>query len=604
MAIQHNKVDVVTVGAGWTSTIVGWLLGEAGVDLVALEQGPWRWSNPDFEKDHDQLRYHVRHAMMMDLSKETWTWRPNPHAPTLPMRQYGSFNPGSGVGGAAIHWSGMLWRFLPTDFKYRTHHIERYGAQKLPEGNRIRDWPVSYDELEPYFDRFEYDIGTSGQAGNLNGQLIEGGNIFEGPRKRPYPLPPLADTVGGQMFARAAKALGWHPFPQPAGILSRAYRDATGTMRSGCLYCGFCTRFGCEVDAKSSPQTTHLPLALNTGRYEVRTNSKVLRVDTSPSGMATGVTYMDDQGQEHFQPADMVILSAYTLTNVRLLLLSKGGKHPQGIGNDRGLVGTNYTYQLWETLAKGVFKNHEFNRFMGNTSTCQICYDFNADNFDHSSVDFVGGGSLMSPFGEYDPLTSVGSYPVAGAGTGGGTSAAEKQEKKERSWGKDWKEALRNTWDRIAPITTQGESLPYEDQYLDLDPVYKDSFGLPLLRLTFDWHRNDYNVFRYLAARAKELLKEMGADDIDSDDELKPYNIHAYQSTHCTGGAIMGTDPGNSVTNKYGQVWDTPNVFVTGAALYPQNAGANPTGTLGALAYLAAEAIRDRYLKHPGQVMD
>lgn len=586
---QQRKVDVVTVGAGWTASILAWKLTEAGLNVVSLEQGPERWTHPDFAHNHDSLRFSVRKAMMHDISRETWTWRPNPSAPSLPMRRYGSFHPGQGLGGAAVHWSGMLWRFLPSDFNYRTHHVERYGADKLPENSTVQDWPVTYEELEPYYDAFEYDIGASGITGNLRGEIQVGGNPFEGPRARPFPLPPLEVTIPSTMFADACQELGYHPFPQPAGILSRAYTDPFGNTRSGCLYCGFCTRFGCEVDAKSSPQTTHLPLALQSGRYQIRVNCKVTGVELNSNGMATGVKYVDTlSGEEHVQPADIVILSAYTLSNVRLLLLSRNAAHPRGIGNDRGMVGRNYTYQLWQSPVTGVFEGRRFNLYAGNTSTINVIYDYNADVFDHSDVDFIGGASIMSCLGEREPVTSVGDIPMREG---------------QRNWGQAWKETLMRSWDGFVPISIQGESLPYRDQFLDLDPVYRDVFGLPLLRITFDWHDNDRALYRFIAQRCQEIMERMAPTYTDFIPELGPYNIHAYQSTHVTGGAIMGDSPGNSVTNKYGQVWDTPNVFVTGAALYPQNPGANPTGTLAALAYLTGEAMRKQYLRAPGQIM-
>jgi len=588
MAVQ-KKVDVVTVGAGWTAAIFAQILTEGGYNVVSIEQGPMRWAHPDFKHNHDPLRYHVRHAMMVNLGRETWSWRPNPKAPTLPMRQYGSFNPGQGVGGAAIHWSGMNWRFLESDFNYRTHYTERYGADKLPAGNRIRDWPVTYEEMEPYYDRFEYDIGVSGQTGNLKGVILEGGNPFEAPRSRPYPLPPLEVTIPSVIYADACRELGYHPFPQPAGILSQAYQDRWGNVRSGCLYCGFCTRYGCEVDAKSMPVNTHIPPALRTGRYEIRANSKVIRVNLGANGRATGVTYIDEQGQEQEQPADVVLLSGFTFTNVRMLLLSRSDDHPNGIGNDQGLVGKNYTYQHWHGVSTGLFEGRRFNLYMGNTSTQNVIFDFQADVFDHSDLDFVGGGMLFSTLGERDPLTSVGDLPVTDEGG--------------KNWGQQWKDYLRRNWDSVATIVFQGESLPYEDQFLDLDPVYKAADGQPLLRLTFDWHQNDYNMYRFIAQKADEIMKQMGPTRLKTTKELDPYNIHKYQSTHPTGGAMMGTDPGNSVTNKYGQVWDTPNVFVTGAALYPQNPGVNPTGTLAPLAYMAAEAIRDRFFRDPDRIL-
>ena len=166
MTVQ-KKVDVVTVGAGWTAAILAYLLTQEGYWVVSLEQGPARFATPDFEHNHDSLRYSIRKAMMVDLRDETWTWRPNPSRPSLPIRQYGSFHPGNGIGGAGIHWAAQTWRFYPSDFRYRSHHIERYGEDRLPEGSNVQDWPLTYEELEPYYTRMEYDIGISGRAGNL-----------------------------------------------------------------------------------------------------------------------------------------------------------------------------------------------------------------------------------------------------------------------------------------------------------------------------------------------------------------------------------------------------------------------------------------------------
>jgi gluconate 2-dehydrogenase alpha chain len=611
------KVDVVTVGAGWTAGILAQQLTYAGYRVVSLEAGPQRWATPDFEHNHDSLQYAVRRKMMFDLTKETWTWRPNPRMPSLPMRQYGSFHPGQGIGGAGIHWAAQTWRFYPSDYQYRTHHIERYGADKIPEGATIQDWPVTYEEMEPYYTRMEYDIGISGQAGNLNGTIIEGGNPFEGARSRSYPLPPLVRSIPADMFADACRELGYHPFPQPAAILSQAYTDISGRTRSGCLYCGYCTRYGCEVDAKASANVSHIPMALATGLYEIRTNCKVIHVNMASNGLATGVTYIDQfTGEAHEQPAEVVILSAYTLTNVRLLLLSRDNPHPNGIGNDRGMVGKNYTYQLVKGPVEGVFEGRRFNLYMGNSCLQNVIHDFNADNFDHSDLDFIGGASISCGGGEVEPIgsaiglmaldegTQTGAaeggggqsedegkiFPAIAGGLGGGTE-----------WGQQWKENLRRNWDSVVDIGIQGESLPYEDQFLDLDPNYRDAYGLPLLRITYDFHDNDYKLYAFIAERCREIMEAMGPTRMSFTAELSPYNIYSYQSTHNTGGAIMGTDPGNSVTNKYGQVWDTPNVFVTGAALYPQNPGMNPTGPLLAHSYYTADGLINQYFKTPGE---
>jgi gluconate 2-dehydrogenase alpha chain len=584
---QNKKVDVVTVGGGLVAGIMAYHLTKAGLEVVSLEQGPWLTTEEDFSHDHDELRYNQRRELMVDLSQETWTWRPGPKDTALPMRQYGSFNPHKGVGGAAVHWTAQNWRFYPSDFEYRSHHIERYGADRLPVGNRIRDWGVTYDELEPYYDAWEYDIGVSGKAGNIKGQQIEGGNVFEGPRAREYPLPPLASSIVADKFTQATKGLGYHPFPQPAGILSEAYKDLAGNTRGACIYCGFCTRYGCEVAAKSNSLVVHMPAALATGKYEIRPDSYVYQIETDATGKATGVSYIDSAGRQQFQEADIVIVSAYMLMNVRLLLMSRSNAHAGGVGNDRGLVGTNYTYQLGGGGSSGLFAGERLNQFMGNGVVSALIHDFEADNFDHSDLDFIGGGSISSGDGQRNPIASVGGVPTASG----------------KTWGQDWKEALRTNWDSVAGIGIQGESLPYDDQFVDLDPTYRDRFGFPLLRLTFDWHENDYNLIRYLSPKMREILERMGATNITTQKELSPYSIAPYQSTHCTGGAIIGTDPGNSVVNKYGQVWDTPNVFVVGASQFPQNAGMNPTGTVAALAYLASDGLVNEYINDPDKII-
>jgi gluconate 2-dehydrogenase alpha chain len=243
--------------------------------------------------------------------------------------------------------------------------------------------------------------------------------------------------------------------------------------------------------------------------------------------------------------------------------------------------------------------------------------DFNADNFDHSDLDFIGGASIACGGGEREPISSAHNLQPTGGNLSPREPEAEEPVRRHAplpgefgslfgsgtQWGREWKENLRNHWDSSISIGIQGESLPYVDQFLDLDPLYKDSMGMPLLRITFDFHDNDYRLYQYIAARCEEIMRIMNPTHINITAELTPYNIYSYQSTHNTGGAIMGSDPVHSVTNKFGQVWDTPNVFVTGAALFPQNPGLNPTGTVIALAYLTAEALKDTYFRSPGERM-
>jgi gluconate 2-dehydrogenase alpha chain len=586
---RQPPVDVVTVGAGWTAAMLAWKLTGAGYTVRSLEQGPMRYTYPDFAHNHDSLRYQNRRALMHNLARESWTWRPEPGAPSLPMRRYGAFHPGQGLGGAGVHWSGY-YRFLPHDFRYLSHHVERYGAGKLPAGSTIQDWPLSYAELEPYYSEFEHDLGVSGVAGNVRGQLVPGGNPFDGPHSRPYPLPPLDVNRPALLFGEAARDLGYTPFVQPSGIQSRAYTDRFGNTRAGCVYCGFCTRYGCHVDAKSNGHNVHAPVALRTGRWDIRPFAKVSAIMTDRRGLATGVRYVDLlTGEAHEQPAAVVLLTGYTMTNVRLLLLSRSEAHPEGVGNDRGQVGRNFTYQVFKPPVTGVFEGERFNLFMGNTSTQVVIYDFYGDNFDHEDLDFIGGGGLYATPGEREPIGTAADVPM--------------REGEGRNWGRAWKEALRTRWDSYVPINFHGESVAYDAHRMDLDPNYRDSFGQPLLRLTFDFRENERNMYRFITARSREIMARMNPTWSDAEDELGDFNIHDYQTTHISGGCIMGKDPGDSPVNRYGQVWDTPNVFVTGAALFPQNPGANPSATVGALAYLAGEALSERYFDRPEELL-
>lgn len=598
MAIEHPEVDVVTMGAGFTAAITAWQLTAEGMSVVSLEKGGAKWPWPDFAHNHDELRFVARHELMHEIEKESWTWRPDPRSPALPMRQYGAFHPGNNVGGAATHWSGVMWRFLPSDYDWLTHHTDRYGTDALPDGHSNQDWPVSYADLEPHFAQFEIDTGMSGQTGNLNGQILEGGNPFEGPRSTTYPQPPLAPTRAGERFAEAARSLGLKPFLQPSSILSQGYTDITGQPRSGCLYCGYCTRFGCEVDAKLSPQTTYLPLALDTGRYEIRTHCYVTQIEVDNTGKATGLTYIGRDGREHFQPARIILVSGYTMSNTRLLMLSRSEAHPDGIGNARGQLGRNATHQINGAPALGLFQGERFNTYMGNTATTHAVYEFTGDNFDHSGLGFLGGAQIFPSAGERLPIGNMEGIPQVG----GATSGAGAEGGTVREWGADFKRRMQD-WDSFIPLVVQGDSLAYEQNRFDLDPTYTDFLGRPLLRFTFDWTPNEERLWGFIAERCSEIMRAMGPTEQVDTPEIPPYNIVDYKTTHIQGGCIAGDSPDNSVTNKYGQVWDAPNVFVTGAALFPQNPGANPTATVTAWMYYTLDAMKRQYLRHPDELM-
>ncbi len=330
MATKLKEVDVVIVGLGWTGGIMAKELAQAGLKVVALERGGMRTSANDYSLPgiRDELRYAIRKDLMMNTVRDTLTIRNNPTQEALPMRRLGSFLPGEVVGGAAVHWSGHTWRWTDMELKVRSTYEQRYGKKFIPDDMTIQDWGVSYDELEPYYDRFERTAAVSGKAGNLDGKIQAGGNPFEAPRKKEYPLPPLNQILSGVMFTEAARNAGYHPFPRPTANASQAYTNPDGAKFGACQYCGYCQQFGCEANAKGSPHVAVIPLALANPNFELRTHAWVNKVLKNSDGKrVTGVTYTNVlNGEEFEQPAGLVLLCAYALNNVHLLLLSGIGQ--------------------------------------------------------------------------------------------------------------------------------------------------------------------------------------------------------------------------------------------------------------------------------------
>jgi gluconate 2-dehydrogenase alpha chain len=590
MARKLPKKDVVIIGLGWTGSILANELTDEGLDVVAIERGPWRDTATDFPISYmqDELRYRIQHELFVQPAQAAVTFRNKIGETALPVRNWGAFMLGNGVGGAGAHWNAETWRFMPTDFTLKTHLTERYGANFLPEGMTIQDWSVTWDDLEAHYDTFEYLCGTSGAAGNLKGSIRDGGNPFEGARSRPYPTPPMKQGYGHALFGEAAKQLGYKPFPQPSGNLSQSYTNPLGVTLGQCTFCGFCEWFGCANYSKASPQTTILPVLMRKSNFTVRTESEVTRINLDRSRkIATGVTFVDASGEEFEQPADLVLLCGFQLFNVQLLLLSGIGT-PYDPNTGQGQIGRNFTHQTVST-ALGFFDKdkYNFNPFVS-AGSIGVCIDeFNGDNFDHGPLGFVGGGYIGQVQTNGRPIQTTAVPPETPA------------------WGSKWKQALKDNY--LSTINASGAChgsfQAYRDVYLDLDPTYKDRFGRPLLRLTTDLHDNEVKMSAFLTDKWAEILQQMGAKQIVKQPRKAPYDVTQYQTSHLCGGAIMGDSPSNSALNRYLQSWDVPNLFVQGATAFPQNAGYNPTGTVGALAFWSAAAIRSQYLKNPGPLV-
>ncbi|QFF98419.1 GMC family oxidoreductase [Psychrobacillus glaciei] len=570
MAKTLNKVDVVTVGVGWAGGIIGAECAKAGMKVLGLERGKKRGTE-DFLLVHDEYRYAIRYDLMQDLSKETVTFRNTRKQRALPMRQMGSFLLGEGLGGSGTHWNGMTYRFLPYDFQIKTETEKKYGKNKLPPEYLIQDWGITYDELEPYFDKFEKTAGLSG----------DDKNPFGGKRSSGYPTPPMKRTPILKKFETSTTKLGYHPFMVPSANLSEAYVNPDGESIAQCQYCGFCERFGCEYGAKTSPEITVVPTAMKTGNYDVQFHANVTEILKS-GGKVTGVKYIDTQtGEEFIQPADVVVLTSYVLNNAKLLMVSKIGEQ-YNPDTGKGTLGKNYGYQI-EPGTSGFF-DEQMNVFMGAGALGMTIDDFNGDNFDHSKLDFIHGASIT--------ITQSGSRPIL-------TNPIPPD---VPVWGAEFKKSSIENYSRTLSVFGQGASMPHKENFMSLDSSYKDVYGVPLLQLTYNFTEQDRNLHDYINKRTAEIMKDMGAKTVVPGSPITNYDIVPYQSTHNTGGTIMGANPDNSVVNNYLQHWDAENLFVVGAGNFAHNGGYNPTATVGALAYRAAEGIV-KYRKSGGSLV-
>jgi gluconate 2-dehydrogenase alpha chain len=557
MSNQLPKTDVLIIGLGAAGGIASYVLTQAGIDVVALEAGPRR-DKADFLRYYDELQAYPFHNPFADIkaNKEIPTWRPNAGAPvqTPPV---GAIVMDNQVGGTSIHWTGQSWRYREDDFKIRSTTVEKYGEEALPDGSNIVDWPISYDDLEPYYDLAEYLTGISGEGG---------ANPFEAPRKRDYPLPPLRRSGFVDLANEGLQKAGYHPFPGPAGMISEDYGG-----RPACSYCGYCTGHGCWNDAKASTLVSAIPAAEQTGKLEIRTNSRVIEIVSNDMGQVTGVRYLDADGVLQEQPAGVVILSTYVYENVRLMLLSPSDYYPNGLGNNAGNVGKWYMAHSYGG-AYATFPGQRFNLMSGTFSQCVSIDDFNGDNFDHSGLGFIRGAVASIGQGESTPIGRSNTLPPG-----------------QKGWGSENKKYLVENIDSHCSLGTQLEVLPYDANFLDLDPDVVDDLGMPRIRITFDLYDNEKKMSAYINPKLEEVLKGMGAAQTWSypDPAIIPINSHAY------GGTRMGDDPATSVVNKYGLSHEASNLMVLGASDWCSTTGYNPTETVYAHAWYAADYLAE-----------
>jgi len=559
MAINLTKTDVVIVGLGAAGGVAALPLAQAGLRVIGLEAGTWL-SPEDFAPDELRNNFRGWPQAVQKANREIPTHRPNAAAQYSPRLAIHPMM--NAVGGTTLHYWAQSWRLNPWDFKVVSETTRRYGRSRIPAGSTVEDWPLGLDELEPYYDRVEYELGTSGKAGNLNGKIDARGNVFEGPRRREYPMPPLRGTGFTEMMGDAARKLGWHPFPGPAAINSRTYES-----RASCAYHGYCARGGCHISAKGSTAVTTIPKAQKTGRFDVVTQATTTTIEADANGRVSGVNYVKD-GVEYFQPADVVLLATYVYENVRLLLLSRSKPYPNGLSNNHRQVGRHYFSHNTGAAVTALFPR-DLNNWYGLPAQGVAVDDWADDNFDHAGLDFIGGGNLWV-YSDRRPIAAA-NMPTFG---------------KAPEWGAAWKAFVKQNADRWNTAYLQKTTLPYEDNYLDLDPTVTDPLGFPVCRITADFKDNERKVAAFIQNRMIEWFMAAGAVAT----EKAPIGTMG-PTTHAYGGTRMGDNPETNVVNRWGFSHEAPNLGILGASVMGTSGAHNPTLTAQALAWRTADYL-------------
>jgi choline dehydrogenase-like flavoprotein len=536
-----EEVDFVVVGSGAAGGIVAKELSTAGFKVVVLEQGPWR-TEKDFV--HDEIKIFNQNLLTNDWEQSPNTFRKTEKetAKNQPCVLYGRM-----VGGTSNHFSANFWRFREIDFK-------EASVKGTLAGTGFTDWPITYQDLEPYYTKVDWEVGVAGAPGP-----------YDPPRSKPYPMPPHPPKSTGALLDIGAKKLGYKPFPAPMAVASKPYDG-----RSQCAQCGFCLGFGCEVRAKSSSLVTMIPKAVATGRCEIRPNSYVRKVETDAKGRATGVKYFDADKKEVFQRAKAVFVCANGAETPRLLLNSKSNLFPQGLANSSGVVG-KYLMFNGAGSAKGLF-DHEVNGFKGLVATRVVWDLYELDK----KLGLVGGGGFDYRFD---------ATPIAFATSG--------LPPKSPTWGSAYKKLLANNYNRTVFCFGHTTSLPVETNNISLDPTAKDAWGVPAIRMTYQDHPQDLKLFKYFADRSEDLLKASGAIQTWQDTiESQAFSVHLL------GTCRMGNDPKKSVVDKNNRSHDVKNLFIVDGSSLVTSGRGQPTMTIEALAFRAGEYAANAAKRH------
>jgi gluconate 2-dehydrogenase alpha chain len=605
--IQHPQTDVVVCGLGHTGGPIAAELTKAGYNVVGLEKGPFWDFNTDWRQDNkdDEWAINVERKFDHPLYISTYTIRNTSDQFAIPVRRYTKLVQyhalGHGVGGAGTHYGGGLGRFSPWSYQPVTMTKAKYGEDgynkilsSIKGGTPdLEDWPVTYDEMVPYYNQWEQAIGVVGDTQN---PFI--------PNSK-FPMPPHPATPYAEIYKTAVESLGYSPYPSVSGLISGGYTNQYGISRNACIYCGWCAglcNYPCEVGAKTSSHVSTIPYALTTapgkGNFDMRLNSYVFRIDTDSTGKATGVEYYDSAGQVHIQPAKVVFNGIWGHNIIRLMLLSGVGV-PYDPVKHTGSLGRGLTFGYYPSTS---------------SASVQLSVGANAYVCGNGS----GGGYSIMDLNEVNPkydhsddLTFMGGVNLGyGTYVGGGPNTFTTLTPSRTNFGSSWKAGLKD--EKIpakltATLSGTGPNLPLLEHYSDLDPHYTDIYGDPASRITLDWDANTYRVSNHLINNTTlitDILGKMGDPSTIKKNIIPELSQHVdWWGHHTRGGARTGANPNTSVFNKWMQCWTCENVFAASEICdtFGDNITAG-THVAGAMAYLAADGIK-QYLANPSPLV-
>jgi choline dehydrogenase-like flavoprotein len=535
--VEHDAVDVLVIGSGIGGAISSRVLAEAGLKVVCLEQGIW--TRPE-SRPHADPAWEWRRLTSFSTSPNTRARDEDYPIDTVDENTL-MWN---GVGGSTGIYTATFPRFRPSDFRKGTEH----GCQP--------DWPFTYEDLAPWFDQNDIDCGVAGVLGD---PAI--------PPRGDFPVPPLRHGVFGEAAAAGFEQLWWHWWPMPCAIITKEYNG-----RTPCNACGNC-QSGCPRGSMADASVTHWPRAIAAGA-ELRTNARVVRIDTDASGRAIGAEYIDRMTKtHHFQRAQIVIVAANGVGTPRLLLNSASSRSRDGLANSSGAVGRYLMHHGLTTVE--IWTDRPLESHKGNISAALICEEFAETD---PARGFINGFTMH--------VVHM---------NGAGYQAHGSHSANVAPWGNRHHSWFRDHFDRGFGILLCGDDLPLPDNRVTLSESLIDSDGMPAPKITYKLHPNDERMMRFAIDRALDLAEAVSAVDVKVNPSMTPGPNYVPPAWHLMGTCRLGSDPRDSVVNQWGQSWDVPNLYIIDGSTLPTGGAVNPTSTIGAVALRAASHLRDRF---------